>query len=150
MSRSSCTTGVSSTISAQALGSPRTCVLSSGGNAWPKTNLSLTGIIDYSVLAAVQSALQALLARRVIVATLTIRNLDDELKSRLRVRAARHDHSMEEEARSILRSVLSDSQEVEASTGIGTRIRNRLKNVGGIELNLPPRTETPRVPENLE
>lgn len=46
------------------------------------------------------------------MATLTIRNLDDELKSRLRIRAARHDHSMEEEARSILRTALSDSESI--------------------------------------
>ena len=84
------------------------------------------------------------------MATLTIRNLDDELKSRLRIRAARHDHSMEEEARSILRSALSDSEADEESTGIGTRIRRRLEGVGGVELGLPQRTEKPRVPENLE
>ena len=35
--------------------------------------------------------------------TLTIRNLDDSLKERLRVRAAVNGHSMEEEARLILR-----------------------------------------------
>ncbi len=81
---------------------------------------------------------------------LTIRNLDDELKSRLRIRAARHDHSMEEEARSILRDVLSDSEDVEESTGIGTRIRKRLEHVGGVELELPQRTEKPPIPENLE
>jgi plasmid stability protein len=57
---------------------------------------------------------------------------------------------MEEEARSILRTVLSDSENVEESTGIGTRIRNRLKNMGGIEIDLPERSEKPRVPENLE
>ncbi|MFP4406963.1 MAG: FitA-like ribbon-helix-helix domain-containing protein [Spirochaetaceae bacterium] len=84
------------------------------------------------------------------MATLTIRNLDDELKSRLRIRAPRHDHSMEEEARSILRNALSDSETVKESTGIGTRIRNRLKELGGVELDLPQRTEEPRVPENLE
>ena len=84
------------------------------------------------------------------MATLTIRNLDDELKSRLRIRAARHDHSMEEEARSILRTALSDSENLEESAGIGTRIRNRLKELGGVELNLPHRTEKPRVPENLQ
>jgi len=38
------------------------------------------------------------------MATMTIRNLDDELK--LRLRAARHGQSMEEEARSILRNAL--------------------------------------------
>lgn len=84
------------------------------------------------------------------MATLTIRNLDDDLKSRLRIRAARHDHSMEEEARSILRTALSDSENLEESKGIGTRIRNRLNDLGGVELDLPRRTEKPRVPENLQ
>ena len=37
------------------------------------------------------------------MATLTIRNIDDETKRLLRQRAARHEHSMEEEARQILR-----------------------------------------------
>jgi plasmid stability protein len=40
------------------------------------------------------------------MASLTIRNLDDDLKERLRVRAAQHGHSMEEEARAILRSAV--------------------------------------------
>lgn len=40
------------------------------------------------------------------MATLTIRNLDDETKRLLREQAARHDRSMEEEARQILRSVV--------------------------------------------
>ena len=84
------------------------------------------------------------------MATLTIRNLDDELKSRLRIRAARHDHSMEEEVRLILRDILSDSEESEETTGIGTRIRKRLEDPGGVELDLPDRTEQPRIPENLE
>jgi len=57
---------------------------------------------------------------------------------------------MEEEARSILRDVLSDSEDVEESTGIGTRIRKRLEHVGGVELELPQRTEKPPIPENLE
>ena len=33
------------------------------------------------------------------MASITVRNLDDELKQRLRVRAAQHGHSMEEEVR---------------------------------------------------
>jgi len=84
------------------------------------------------------------------LATLTIRNLDDDLKSRLRIRAARHDHSMEEEARLILRDVLSVSENAEEQYGIGTRIRKRLEDLGGVELELPERSERPRVPENLE
>ena len=38
------------------------------------------------------------------MASLLIRNLDDRTKSRLRVQAAEHGQSMEEEARSILNS----------------------------------------------
>ena len=84
------------------------------------------------------------------MATLTIRNLDDELKSRLRIRAARHDQSMEEEARSILRDALSDSKDVREEAGIATRIRNRLSSAGGVELDLPARADRPRSRENFE
>lgn len=37
------------------------------------------------------------------MANLTIRNIEDDIKERLRVRAAQQGHSMEEEARNILR-----------------------------------------------
>ena len=40
------------------------------------------------------------------MATMTIRNLDDSLKTRLRIRAAEHGRSMEEEVRCILRDAL--------------------------------------------
>jgi len=40
------------------------------------------------------------------MASLTIRNLEDGVKARLRVQAARHGRSMEEEARSILRQAV--------------------------------------------
>ncbi len=43
------------------------------------------------------------------MATLTVRNLDDDLKSTLRVQAARHGQSMEEEVRSILRQALTQA-----------------------------------------
>ena len=39
---------------------------------------------------------------RHIMATITIRKLDDEVKKKLRLRAARHDRSMEAEVRAIL------------------------------------------------
>ena len=42
------------------------------------------------------------------MASITIRNLDDEMKTRLRVRAAEHHRSMEEEVRIILRDAVSD------------------------------------------
>ena len=40
------------------------------------------------------------------MASITIRNLDDEVKTRLRVRAAENHRSMEEEARMILRQAV--------------------------------------------
>ena len=44
------------------------------------------------------------------MATLTIRDLDDSLKLSLRMRAARHSRSMEEEARQILRHALQGDE----------------------------------------
>ena len=44
------------------------------------------------------------------MASITIRNLDDEVRTRLRVRAAEHNRSMAEEVRIILREAVSDRQ----------------------------------------
>ncbi|EIC85807.1 plasmid stabilization protein [Serratia sp. M24T3] len=68
------------------------------------------------------------------MATLTIRNLDDEVKDLLRLAAARNGHSMEEEARIILRQVLQGSQ---PSYGLGSRLQQRFSSGGGVELALP-------------
>lgn len=73
------------------------------------------------------------------MATMTIRNLDDDVKARLRVRAAKRGHSMEEEARNILR----DAVGVEANAGTGAAlvadIRSLVEKFGGVELELPTR-----------
>jgi len=72
------------------------------------------------------------------MAQLVVRNLDDEVKARLRERAARHGHSMEEEVRSILRIAV---QQPEApSAGLGTRIARRFAAVrlAEGELEFPP------------
>ncbi len=51
------------------------------------------------------------------MATITIRNLDDEVKKKLRQRAARHDRSMEAEARAILaKATLSTHEEEQPTT----------------------------------
>ena len=42
------------------------------------------------------------------MASITIRNLEDDIKQRLRVRAAEHGRSMEEEVRDILRRVMGE------------------------------------------
>ena len=76
------------------------------------------------------------------MATLTIRDLDEELRARLRVNAARHGRSMEAEVREILREALTRPA---AADHLGTRIRQRFATVGGgAELELPPRTDSPR------
>ena len=51
------------------------------------------------------------------MASITIRNLDDWLKRRLRVRAAEHGRSMEEEAREILREAVGGTS---APKNLGT------------------------------
>ncbi len=73
------------------------------------------------------------------MATMTIRNLDDDVKARLRVRAAQHGRSMEEEARSILRVALSTSSEANTGAALVKAIRARVERFGGIELELPVR-----------
>ena len=81
------------------------------------------------------------------MASITIRNLDDDVKTRLRVRAAKHHRSMEEEVRIILRDAVN-----------GDRIRPRnlaaftrecFAQLGGVELELPPRRGPMREPPDF-
>ncbi|MGM0543331.1 MAG: FitA-like ribbon-helix-helix domain-containing protein [Pseudomonadota bacterium] len=76
------------------------------------------------------------------MASITIRNLDEQLKSQLRIEAAMHGHSMEEEVRIILRKALNQPQEV----GLGNLIRDRFADTEGIELEVPARSDKPRDP----
>jgi plasmid stability protein len=79
------------------------------------------------------------------MASITIRNLDDALKSRLRLRAAHHGHSMEEEARELLRAGLA----VDTGRGpnLAESIRKHIDPIGGVELVLPPREPVRRPPK---
>ncbi|MCF4994259.1 plasmid stabilization protein [Pseudomonas syringae] len=72
------------------------------------------------------------------MASITIRNLDDEIKEQLRITAALNGHSMEEEARLILGRALAS---VDRAGGLGSRIRNRFRDLGGEALDLPSRSE---------
>jgi plasmid stability protein len=81
------------------------------------------------------------------MATITIRNLDDFIKTRLRVRAANHDRSMEEEARIILRDALQDADE---KRGLGSLIHKRFMSAGGVKLAPPVRNQPARKPDSLE
>jgi plasmid stability protein len=58
------------------------------------------------------------------MASITIRNLDDALKRKLRLRAAHRNHSMEDEVRDILRA---------------DAMRRRIEPLGGVDLSLPSR-----------
>lgn len=78
------------------------------------------------------------------MASITIRNLDDGLKARLRLQAARHGRSMEEEARVILRLAVNPSpMPLSSADGVGSRIRAHFADLGGVELDVPPRTSSP-------
>jgi plasmid stability protein len=72
------------------------------------------------------------------MATLTIRNLDDVVKERLRVRAAERGHSMEAEARRILVTALGSTKR-EPERNLYERIHSRFAALGGVDLELPPR-----------
>jgi plasmid stability protein len=77
---------------------------------------------------------------------MTIRNLDEKLKARLRVQAAKHGRSMEDEARDILRSALSTPPRV---PNLVKSIRRRIEAVGGVDLPIAPRQpmREPPLPE---
>ena len=70
------------------------------------------------------------------MASITIRNLDDDVKARLRVRAAGNGRSMEEEARLILRDAVGRRP---GSRNLAEAIRARIAPLGGVDLELPPR-----------
>ena len=81
------------------------------------------------------------------MASITIRNLDDDVKTRLRMQAAGHGRSMEEEARLILAEAVE--RETVPAKGLGTMIHELFKPYGGVELELPPR-EPAREPPRFD
>ena len=68
------------------------------------------------------------------MASITIRNLEDAVKQRLRVRAAEHGHSMEEEARNILRQVMAETSPPRI---LAAAIRARVAPSARIDLDMP-------------
>jgi plasmid stability protein len=79
------------------------------------------------------------------MASITIRNLDEDIKRRLRVRAAMHGRSMEEEARDILRRVIGEAT---PPRNLAAAIRSRLAPADRVDLELPmrePMCEPPSV-----
>jgi plasmid stability protein len=83
------------------------------------------------------------------MATLTIRQIDDKTKLKLRVRAAHHGCSMEEEAREILRASLNQAS-AQPSENLAEAIRKRFAPFGGVELELPEREPMREPPDFSE
>lgn len=78
------------------------------------------------------------------MASITIRNLDDDIEQRLRVRAAEHGRSMEEEAREILRRAMTEDS---PPRDLAAAIRARVARSARADLDLPvrePMREPPR------
>jgi antitoxin FitA len=83
------------------------------------------------------NAYNATHARSTAMATLTVRNLEDSLKSRLRLRAAARNRSMEDEVRHILRAALQEP--AAPAPDLGARIRARFAAFGDVQLPLGER-----------
>jgi len=78
------------------------------------------------------------------MATLTIRNLEEPLKTRLRLRAAARNRSREEEARQILRAALMETPP--PTRDLGSLVRERFARFGGLELPIEPRSVSNQTP----
>ena len=76
------------------------------------------------------------------MSVVTIRDLDPRVKAALRRRAAEHGRSMEAEARAILAEAVLPPGE-----GLFAVLHRTFAELGGVELELPPRNEAPPPPE---
>lgn len=83
------------------------------------------------------------------MASIIIRNLEETTKRKLKIRAAMHGRSMEQEAREILKSALRKPEKMKTGADLVKRIRSIWEPLGGVELELPPR-EPIRDPEWLK
>jgi antitoxin FitA len=75
------------------------------------------------------------------MAAVSIRDLDDDVKERLRIRAARNGRSMEAEIRVILAEAVSDPR---SSQDLFTALLDRVGTTAGADLDVPPRATRAR------
>lgn len=78
-------------------------------------------------------------------AAITIRKLEETVKSQLRVQAAQNGRSMEEEAREILKNALNQS--AVAPVDLALSVTRRFAAVGGVDLPIAEREEMPPAPD---
>ena len=81
------------------------------------------------------------------MSSITIRNIDDKLKASLRMRAASHGVSMEQEVRNILPTTLAQDASQDSGLSFALRINQRFKGLGGDDLVLPERTTSRPLPD---
>ncbi len=82
------------------------------------------------------------------MASLTIRNLEEPIKELLRIRAAHHGHSMEEEVRQILRNTLL--KDTQLSENLAESIQKRFARLDGVDELPVSSRETMRKPPQFE
>ena len=75
------------------------------------------------------------------MAAVSVRDLDETVRERLRVRAAQHGRSMEAEIRAILTDAVTLPTD---PRGLAQTLLARFGDLGGVDLELPPRAEVPR------
>lgn len=75
------------------------------------------------------------------MAAVSVRDLDDDVRDRLRVRAASHGRSMEAEIRDILTAAVS---EPEPDADLFTTLLDRFGELGGVDLPVPERSTPAR------
>jgi len=78
------------------------------------------------------------------MSSLTIRNLDDATKQRLRIRAAQHGVSMEEEVRRILKEAV---RAAESPSGLGQRLQDRFAGLADEAFDVPGRHQPRTAPQ---
>ena len=76
------------------------------------------------------------------MASITIRQLPEVTKRKLRIRAAQHGRSMEQEAREIIKTAL-EAPKKEQPKNLAEAIRRRFAPFGGVKLEIPPREPIP-------
>ena len=76
-----------------------------------------------------------------LMAAVSIRNLDDDIKERLRMRAASHGRSMESEIRAILVDAVTENDE---RRGMLVTLMDRFGDLGGVDLEAPARSTLTR------
>ena len=74
------------------------------------------------------------------MAAVSVRDLDESVREGLRVRAAQHGRSMEAE----IRAILTEAVAPPTDTGLAQTLLARFSDLGGVDLELPPRAEVPR------